>query len=161
MNTSAAETVTSQHYLDVESHILGRLNIPAEECFEFPQGLFGFPACKRFAVVPTERPEFFWLQGMDCGSLAFLMADPFALVDGFYADMSEGNLLPLKAGKGSEISLLAIVTLPRSPEDVPTANLQGLLALNFEKRIGRQVIIQNSEYGTRWPLDPNRLKAAS
>lgn len=161
MSISAAEAVKNPISLDVESHILGKLNVPAEECFDFPQGVFGFPACKRFALLPAERANFFWLQSVDCGSLAFLLVDPFALVDGFYADLNEGDLLPLKAGTGTDIGLMSIVTLPTGFEETPTANLQGLLAFNFKRRIGRQVIIQNSEYGIRWPLDPDHLKVAS
>ena len=161
MSISATEAVKKPDLLDVESHILGRLNVPVEECFDFPQGVFGFPACKRFALLPAEHPHFFWLQSVDCGSLAFLLVDPFALVDGFYADLNEGDLLPLKVARGSEVGLLAIVTLPKSHEEAPTANLQGLLALNFNRRLGRQIIIQNSEHGTRWPLDLSRIKVAS
>ena len=161
MSTGAAVTVKRPTSLGVDSHILGNLSVAPEECFDFPEGIFGFPACKRFALLPAERPNFFWLQSVDSGTLAFLLVDPFALVDEFYVDLNEGDLAPVKAGKGSDIGVLAIVTLPRTHEDTPTANLQGLLALNFSRRLGRQVIIQNSKYGTRWPLDLRRLKVVS
>jgi flagellar assembly factor FliW len=161
MSTTAAVALKRPTSLGVESHMLGTLTVRAEERFEFPDGLFGFPACKRFALLPAEHPNFFWLQSMDSGSLAFLLVDPFAVVEDFYVDLNEGDLSPLQAGEDSGIGVLAIVTLPRTHEDSPTANLQGLLALNFNRKLGRQVIIQNSEYGTRWPLDLRRLKAVS
>lgn len=153
MSTSAATPVQEPTSQVVESQILGVLNVSMEECFEFPAGLFGFPASKRWVLVPAERPSFFWLQSLDCPSLAFLLVDPFSVTKGFYVDLPEGDLLPLKATHSSDIGVLAIVTLPRHEGDHPTANLQGLLALNFTKRVGRQIIIQDSRYGTRWPLD--------
>ena len=96
-------------------------------------------------------------QFLDCQSLAFLLVDPFTLPEDFYVDLPEGDLLPLKGNRSSEVGVLAIVTLPRDPAETPTANLQGLLALNFTRRLGRQIIIQDSPYGTRWPLDLGAL----
>jgi len=161
MSTSAASALTDSASTSVESHILGALSVKPEECFDFPDGILGFPACKRFALVPAERPNFFWLQSVDCGSLAFLLVDPFAFIDEFYLDLNEGDLLPLKGGRDSEIGVLAIVTLPRKPDAAPTANLQGILAFNFTRRLGRQVIVHDSPYGVQWPMDLGRLKAAS
>ena len=161
MSTSAASAVNDATPLGVESQILGALSVKPEECFEFPDGILGFPACKQYVLVPAEHPSFFWLQSVDCGSLAFLLVDPFAFIDDFYVDLNDGDLLPLKSSQESEIGILAIVTLPRKPDETPTANLQGLLAFNFTRRLARQVVIQNSPYGVQWPLDMQRLKVAS
>lgn len=157
MSTSAAAPAKETAPQVVESQILGAINISLEACFEFPSGIFGFPACKRWVLVPAERNSFFWLQSLDCQSLAFLLVDPFTLSEDFYVDLPEGDLLPLKGNRSSEVGVLAIVTLPRDPAETPTANLQGLLALNFTRRLGRQIIIQDSPYGTRWPLDLGAL----
>ncbi len=161
MSTSTVSAMEETRTQGVESQILGRLDVPAEEVFHFPKGLFGFPACTRWVLVPSERQNLLWLQSLDHASLAFLLVDPFTLVDEFFVDLPEGDRIPLKAGKASDIGILAIVTLPETPEDSATANLQGLLALNFPRRLGRQVIIQDSEYGTRFPLDLRRLSLAS
>lgn len=161
MNTSTAARLKDDTQTVVESQILGALKVSAEECFEFPDGLFGFPASRHWVLVPAERAGFFWLQSLDCHSLAFLLVDPFALSEDFYVDLTEGDLLPLKGTRSSEIGVLAIVTLPRTVGEVPTANLQGLLALNFTRRLGKQIIVQDSQYGTRWPLDLGKVQAAS
>lgn len=161
MSTSAAVPVKAPAPQVVESQILGVLKVSMEECFEFPNGIFGFPASKRWVLVPAERRSFFWLQSLDCPSLAFLLVDPFAVTQDFYVDLPEGDLLPLKASHSSDIGVLAIITLPRDPGDAPSANLQGLVALNFTKRVGRQVIIQDCRYGTRWPVNLQNLDATS
>ncbi len=129
--------------------------------FFFPQGILGFPACRRFHLFPAEKSGLYWLRSADCGSLAFLLVDPFALVDDFFVDLSDTDLSHLEAGDGPRIGILAIVTLPTTSDGVATANLQGLVALNFGNQIGRQIIVPDSRYGTRWPLDRERLRLAS
>ena len=161
MSTSPSSAINDSTSMEVESQILGALQVESEDCFSIPGGLLGFPACEQFVLVPSERPSFFWLQSADCGALAFLLVDPFALFDDFFVDLPEGDLVPLKAAKDSEIAILAIVTLPGKEGDTPTANLQGILAFNLNQRMARQVVLQNSPYGVRWPLDMKRLKAAS
>lgn len=159
MATAALSTTPEAPLLLLESHVLGTLQVRADQCFTFPEGILGFPSCKRFALLPAERHGFWWLQSLDCPSLAFLLADPFLLIEGFYLDLNEGDLLLLRASKASEVGVLAIVTLPRTHLDPPTANLQGPLVLNPGKRLGRQVILPHSPYGTRWPLDLTKLRS--
>jgi flagellar assembly factor FliW len=145
----------------VDSAILGALDVGEDQVFRFPRGILGFPTCHHYVLLPADREGFFWLQSVDCGSLAFLLVDPFEFVDGFFVDLGETDLVPLEATDASEMAVLAIVTLPSEPQEPPTANLQGVLAFNFSNRIGRQVIVQDSPHGTRWPLDPQRLRMAS
>jgi flagellar assembly factor FliW len=134
---------------------------PDGTTFLFPQGILGFPACKRFSLAPADAEGFYWLQSLECDSLAFLAVDPFRAIDGFFVDLPDTDLLHLETNQAPDVGVMAIVTLPGNPGDTPTANLQGIVAFNFSKRIGRQVIIQDSPYGTRWPLDLERLRLAS
>jgi flagellar assembly factor FliW len=129
--------------------------------FSFPAGILGFPACRRFSLVPADAEGFYWLHSLECSSLAFLLVDPFLAVEGFVVDLSETDLHHLQTSNAPEIGVMAIVTLPGDPGEPPTANLQGVLALNFSKFIGHQVIIQDSPYDTRWPLDLQRFSLAS
>jgi flagellar assembly factor FliW len=87
--------------------------------------------------------------------------DPFHVVEEFYVDIPDGDLRPLKADETSEMGVLAIVTLPAQGQGEPTVNLQGLIALNFREKLGRQIIIQDSPYGLQWSLDLQRLNIAS
>ncbi len=129
--------------------------------FFFPQGILGFPACRRFHLMPAKRDGFFWLRSVECGSLCFLLVDPFELADGFFVDLSDTDLMHLEAGDAPQVAILAIVTLPSTPGATATANLQGLVAFNFANGLGRQIIVHDSSYGTRWPLDLQRRKRAS
>jgi flagellar assembly factor FliW len=56
----------------------------------------------------------------------------------------------------ANVIVLAIVTLPRSRDEMPTANLQGPLAINVASRRGKQLAISESPFGIRCPIDLTR-----
>jgi flagellar assembly factor FliW len=147
MSSSAA--IAYSPGMIIPSDLLGPLTVSEEEVVQFPAGLYGFPECQRFVVVPAEREGLYWLQSLDHAALAFLLADPFAFFDGYSVDLAPTDLAELQATESSEIGLLAIVTLPRTRHERPTANLQGPLAIHLGAQRGKQLAIAESEFGVR------------
>jgi flagellar assembly factor FliW len=158
MNSSAALLIDP--VMIVHSDLLGPLTVSPEELISFPNGLFGFPECQSFALVPAARDGMFWLQSTDHGTLAFLLADPFLFFDGYVVDLAAADRSELEAEDAGEIAILAIVTLPHTREEPPTANLQGPLAFNLRARRAKQLAISDSEFGVRCPLDLSRAAGA-
>lgn len=148
--SSAAATM---HLLDqvmtIASDLLGPLEAEQDELFKFPQGLFGFPDCSSFVLLGAEREGLYWLQSAEFSSLAFLLVDPFPFFPGYAVDLTDADMADLGVQGPDEVSILAIVTLPGSIEDSPTANLQGPLALNMRTRTARQIVLEADEVGTR------------
>jgi flagellar assembly factor FliW len=161
MNSSAAYLMAQEPDLTVASDLLGPLSVSAEEIIDFPAGLFGFPECRRFVIVPGERDGFFWLQSADHSALAFLLVDPFLFFEGYSVDLSDQEIRELGASDASEVAILSIVTLPRSRQEQPTANLQGPLAIGFGQRRAMQLAIAESEFGVRCRFDPVQPAGAS
>lgn len=137
----------------VHSDLLGPLSVASDEVLEFPDGLFGFPECRSFVLVPAEREGLYWLQSSAHSTLAFLLVDPFLFFEDFAVDVSRADLADLAAEDATEIAILAIVTLPGSRQDSPTANLQGPLALNLRGRRAKQLAVSESDFGVRCPID--------
>lgn len=148
-DTSSETTSGIAAPLRVRSDLLGELSVPPQQLVSFPHGLFGFPECREFALVPAERHSLFWLQSTAHPTLAFLLADPFEFFAGYAADVSPTDLAELQAKDAADVALLAIVTLPGARTAKPTANLQGPVAINLEARVGRQLAIEQSEFGVR------------
>jgi len=161
MNSSAAYLMAQEPGLTVASDLLGPLSVSAEEIIDFPAGLFGFPECRRFVVIPGEREGYFWLQSADHSALAFLLVDPFLVFDDYSVDLATQEIQEIGASDASEIAILAIVTLPRSRQEQPTANLQGPLAISFQRQRGRQLVLAESDFGVRCPFDPVQTASAS
>lgn len=153
MNAFPATDSGADTTVTVTSELLGEVQVPEESVFDFPHGLYGFEDARRFVLLPAEREGLFWLQSMDFTALAFLLADPFRWVEDYNVDLPDAELVALAPADAADVAVLAIVTLPRNSEEQPTANLQGPVTLNVRKRVGRQIVIQDSVYDIRHELD--------
>lgn len=140
--------------MKIESDLLGTLGAAPEELIHFDDGLFGFPECRSFVLVATEREGIYWLQSVEHSTLAFLLVDPFPRFEGYAVDLGAAERRELEVEAEGDVVVLAIVTLPQSRAERPTANLQGPLALNLRARRGLQLAIAESRWGTRAAFDP-------
>lgn len=151
--TSAGTVPLPDQLMTLSSDLLGPLEVGQDEVFQFPQGLFGFPDCSAFVLLGAGRDGLYWLQSAEFPSLTFLLVDPFPRFPGYVVDLADGDLGDLAALGSDELSILAIVTLPGTMEEMPTANLQGPLALNMRVRTARQIVLDENEFGTRCEFD--------
>jgi len=141
----------------VASDLLGELTVQQDELITFPTGILGFPACRDFVLIPSEREGLYWLQSAEHSSFAFLLVDPFLAVEGFTVELSPNDRAELEIESESDVIILAIVTLATPERGGCTANLQGPLAFNLRTRRAKQIAVPNSEYGVRWPVDLARM----
>jgi flagellar assembly factor FliW len=140
----------------IQTQLFGSIEVVQEQLLTMPEGLFGFPECRGFALLPAEREGFFWLQSTEHSSLAFLLVDPFIYFDGYTVDLTGQVLQRLDTSDPASVNVFAIVTLPGASGDA-TANLQGPVVLNVAKRQGFQAVLQDSEYGTRERIRQERM----
>lgn len=126
---------------------------PTPLIITFDEGLLGFADARRFALLRTENPALYWLQSLEHDPLAFLLLDPFIFVPGYAVDLDPADTAALRAQGLGEIAVLAIVTLPTAPDDPCTANLTGPIAINLQQGCGRQVILRDTAYSVRQPVD--------
>jgi len=143
--------------LKVHSDLLGDLQILSRDALHFEQGILGFPECRRFALVRAEHDSLFWLQSIEYSTLVFLLVDPFAVVNGYAIDVAPSQLADLGAYRPADIGLLSVVTLPSVPGEQPTANLQGPIAINFATRNAKQLVMSETDFGVRVPVDLKEL----
>ena len=152
MNTATALVKPDTRERRIESALLGVLAVPETQMFDFDQGLLGFPETREFALVPARRDGMFWLQSVDFEALTFLLVDPFRFVQEYSVELGEPELGTMLPDSHEDLLVLAILTLPRTPDAMATANLQGPLALSLRDRRGRQVVIADSPWGVRHPV---------
>jgi flagellar assembly factor FliW len=154
--SSLAETIPQD--VLIQSKLLGPLEVMQTQIYTFPEDIYGFPGARDFALLPTERTGFFWLQSVDFEALTFLLIDPFLFVEGYSVDVGPDELGALEPEDASELMVLTILTLPREQGDAATVNLQGPIVLNVVERLAKQVVIE-SPYGIRCPVDLTRVAA--
>lgn len=142
----------------ITSQLFGEVEVGDDQLLTMPDGLFGFPACTHFALLPAGREGFFWLQSTQHAAVAFLIVDPFMYFDGFTVDLTGAVLQRVDTTEPAHVNIFAIVTLPTAAGDA-TANLQGPLVFNVVARQGFQAVIQDSEFGTRERIPRESLAA--
>jgi len=130
----------------VPSVLMGAVTVRQSDLFRFPVGLPGFESCRTFALVPSGREQLWWLQSAERADLVFLVVDPFHFFPGYQVDLQPAELATLGASPDSTLMVLAIVTLPRTEQEAPTANLRAPLFLDVERREGRQVVLSDERY---------------
>lgn len=137
--------------LTIASDLLGPLTAEPSAVIHFPRGLLGFPECRSFVLLPSERDHVYWLQSVDYSALAFLLIDPFVFFPGYTVDLDTTDVGRRPAAP-DDINVLAIVTLPQRPGEPPTANLQGPIVVDTRVAEGRQIVVPDSRYGIREAL---------
>jgi flagellar assembly factor FliW len=150
--TSESCGTTPGPTLTVPSRVLGSLTLPAEALLTFPEGIFGFPEHRRFALLQAAQGELYWLQSVDDPDLTFLLADPFHYFPGYALDLPPDDAFVIQVTNLSDVVILAIVTLGRGGESA-TANLQGPVAINPRTHLGRQLVINGPGADVRAPLE--------
>ncbi len=159
--TSTVTQETNPEMLEVLSHVLGTIQIPQSEGFTFDHGLLGFPDVRNFVLIPAKRTGTFWLQSTEHPPLTFLLVDPFEWVEAFTLDIPDADLGPLTPERPEDLVILAILTLGGQDRSRATVNLQGPIAINLKGRMGRQMVLSDSEWGTRHPITLTGARLAS
>jgi flagellar assembly factor FliW len=138
--------------LTIPSDVLGSVSIAANEIVRFPDGLYGFPECRSFALLPTPREGIFWLQSADFSALSFILVDPFVYFPGYHIELDDADIRRLGTSEAQHILVMAIVTMPSAPGGKCTANLHAPVLFNIGQRHAHQSIRPDDSYGFREPF---------
>ncbi|HHW13569.1 MAG TPA: flagellar assembly protein FliW [Firmicutes bacterium] len=138
--------------MQVKSTRFGQFEVPEEKVLTFPDGLLGFEASKRFVIL-DHAPEtpFKWLQSVDDPDLAFVIINPAEFMPDYAVELGRDDVVKLGLKDASEAAVYVVVVIPEDPSAM-TANLQGPLVVNAERRLGRQVVLADGRYRTRHPI---------
>jgi flagellar assembly factor FliW len=135
--------------LTLASDLLGSLTVKTHDLVRFPDGLYGFPQCRDFALLPAPRTGLYWMQSVEHSALAFVLVDPFEFFPGFRIELSNADLTRLGTSDARDILALAIVTLPSEAVQACTANLQAPVLFNLHTRQAFQSIRSDEGFGIR------------
>ena len=129
--------------MEIQSKLLGSLQIDPDSIITFPRGIPGFEDQTRFKLFHQEGSEIvYWLQSLDNGDLTFSVAHPllFNINYNFTLTDEEEQLLALD----NIDDLLILILLHKDDENgKPTikGSIKSPLLINSAKRIGYQKIL--------------------
>lgn len=132
--------------MKIKTSRFGEIDIDSGKIIFIPEGILGFPACKRYIILETTKDgPFVWLQAVDDPALAFIVMDPHLIDDNFDVPIYPKEMSALKAESKDDITFLLIVSVRREDPPCIMANLQGPLAVNHKYFIGKQLVLYPSE----------------
>lgn len=133
----------------------GMLDVPEENVLHFPEGIIGFENCKRFVILSKkDNAPLRWLQAVDEPGLAFIIINPYLFKPDYRPRLERQDMNMLKLKDISEAELLTIVVVPENPRDM-VANLMAPIVINTKLCIGKQAIIKDASYPTRYKILAN------
>ena len=142
--------------MKVQTTRFGELEVTKDKMFTFPEGLLGFDWLREFSFVPVEdNPAFRWLQSLEEPDVAFLLCDPFMFFSDYEVKLDDKVSSELEIAKKEDVLVKVIATVPKTGIKNMTVNLVGPVVFNVKKRFGKQIVLQNSEYGTRHKVFTN------
>lgn len=137
--------------MEVQTKAQGTVSVSEKQIINIADGLFGFEAYKKFALIDSEYAPFIWLQSLEEQSLAFLIVDPFLVCPDYEADIDDESLKKLGVETPEDILLMVIITIPADNSGV-TANLAGPLVINKRSNKCAQVILSDNRWVTKFRI---------
>lgn len=130
----------------------GEIDVPEEQIIEFPIGIPGFSEGKKFIPIQyREGSPLLFLQSVDLPELTFIIGDPFMLIANYTVEIPPDDLEALQIKSPEEVAIYMILTLREGGKHI-TANLLAPLVINTRTQKGRQVILHNTPYNSKYVL---------
>jgi flagellar assembly factor FliW len=128
-----------------------QIEVQEDKIIKFEQGVPGFPEETRFVFLPLEDTEFLIMQSIETPELAFVTSSPFVYFKDYEIKLSDQALDALKIGSESDVVVLVILSV-QDPFQKSTANLLAPIVFNPNQNLGKQVILEKSNYKTKHSL---------
>ncbi|MBP3239024.1 MAG: flagellar assembly protein FliW [Oribacterium sp.] len=132
----------------------GTIEYEESDLIHFTDGLFGFNDLKDFIPLVLDENEdntILMLQSIENTDIAFVIINPFSLDPDYNPVLSPEELSYLGVKSEDDLSYYVICVL-RNNHLENTVNMKAPVVINPDKRIGMQVILNQSEYEFRTKL---------
>lgn len=133
----------------------GNIDVAEENIYQFANGIPGFEEEQTFAWIDVENSPFSYLQSVQEPGLSFLLVDPFSIYADYEFEIKEEDYPELTTEQAVRVACM--VTL-NDPMDKSTLNLLAPIVCNTDTRQAAQIVLHQSSYHTKHPLQPSEQK---
>lgn len=144
--------------MHINSRVFGEIDIDDDKIIRFEEGVIGFKDYHNYALIYDEEKKrnngggIMWLQCMDEPELAFPVADPLHIYEGYNPIVEDEWLAPI--GEFNDVNDIFILTILTVPSDITkvTANLKAPVIINMITKKACQTIVGNEEYEIKYNI---------
>ena len=138
--------------MELNTKLFGTIEYARESIISFDEGLIGISDKKDFILI--EKEDFFpfnYLQSVEDPSFTLVIISPFFVEKEYKFDIHKDDLSTIDVAEAKDFIISAIVVFSDKVEDI-TVNLKAPLIINIESKKGKQILLQNNDYGVTEPL---------
>ena len=129
--------------MEIATTRFGTVQIEPEDIIVFPTGLIGLDGSRRWVLLADGKSDVLgWLQSIERPDLALAVVSPRRFVPDYQARVYRRELEPLQLSRAADAQILVI---PSQHDEAITLNLKGPLVINLERRLGRQVVVNDDQ----------------
>lgn len=128
-----------------------QVEVAEADILDFQPGLLGFDQLHRFVIIEEVDSPVEWLQSVDDPRVAFAMLDPFTFCPDYGFELPDADAAALGLEAPQDAQVRAILAVRESAQQI-TANLMAPVILNKRAHMGRQIVLQDSDWPLRFPV---------
>ncbi len=129
--------------MEIKTTRFGAVRIESDDILLFPDGMPGMAECRHWALLAdVENDCLGWLQSTTRPEMALAVVSPRRFVPNYQVRVFSSELVPLQLKNVQDSQVLVIVNKSGS---ILTVNLKAPLVFNLERRLGRQVVVNDDQ----------------
>lgn len=118
----------------------------------FEDGIYGFESIKDYILIQEEKHAVIWSLQAACSAYPSLfVVSPFLVDRNYDPVVSEDDFEKLGRPAEEDLCVLAVAVIKRDWKQ-SVVNLKSPILINAGQKIGRQIILEDTEYSIRSPL---------
>ena len=147
--------------MEIKTSRFGVLEVNPDDIITFTQPIIGFQEFRRFLVLPGPADSAVsWLQSTESEDLAFLLMDPTHVVANYQVKLGSHELAELAVSGVEELEVYTILVVAQDPSKIRT-NLKAPILINSKQRLGKQTVLEKSDYPIQFFLAQARQGSAA
>jgi len=147
------QTIKGANSMQIQTKFHGEMVIQSDKTWSFPKGLPGFETETQFTLLPIEGNSIFQvLQSIQSSNVAFIVANPYTVVDNYTFLVDEPTIKLLEIKQEQDVFVLGVLSL-KEPFESSTINLQAPLIFNKITKKAKQMILNDNNFTVRHPIN--------
>jgi len=135
---------------------LGEIEFAETDVITLSAPILGFPDLSDFILISNDKSyPFLWFQSVQDVNICFILVEPDIFFPEYNPVLNKREWKILGAEEEKELKLFGIVVVPDQPKNA-TVNLRAPLVLNMEKKLAKQVILEDDKWQIKSPLFKNQ-----
>ncbi len=138
--------------LKINSPKLGPIEYKEDDLITLSSPLLGFPELNDFLLISNDASyPFLWFQSVEDIDTCFILIEANTFFKDYKPVINKRESKVLAIEDMKDVKIFSIVVVPEDPKK-STANLRAPLVVNFEKKLAKQIILDDDNWQIKTPL---------